>query len=653
MNRRLPTASVLAALTLLMTVATMPAAWAARLTNAQFNPTAQTLTFNMAEGTFDPAFSVEALATQIKIGKNLSGEGANSGRTVSPGYRTTILGEKVKVDDALWSRLATLLYTLKQQPGVDDATLDNLDGQLVLRIESRQPIRPIVLQHKGSQIVIALRNIPTKAPKADQSETQANAKASDKANKDEARVAQKTPAKANAKAPASKLAAKAPEPIAAGQIQPEGVTLSQVPAQVPAPATTVSSVATGASGPTPTPEKSPAQQVAQAATQAASAVTQQVAVPISSLFDRLRTGATPSDAKSASSDTASQSDSAAQAAQMAMTSPILSIPQLSSPVLSSGASSLLQYSPTPLYAQELEPEAMAGVMVPHLADAWQQYRNGNAQQARQQLDDYRAAHPEDGAGHTLALMMANADDNPLQGALASQQLYEHQLQAMTDNSPSASTEAAMMLVRTFVASGKLDAASQVLSGLNQKLPRSAEVNYLQGMLSESSGNLASARKQYLQALSNNSEHFLAHYRMAMVALKQNRLDEALWELGEVLQRRPDDAEALKAMGIIAQRQGRLDKAAGYYKRALKPDLLANYALVLRQQGQKEQALAVANAARVIAPDNLDVQYTVGMLLSELGDTRSGKQLLSAFLAREASGERAAQARAKLGKLGAK
>ena len=52
---------------------------------------------------------------------------------------------------------------------------------------------------------------------------------------------------------------------------------------------------------------------------------------------------------------------------------------------------------------------------------------------------------------------------------------------------------------------------------------------------------------------------------------------------------------------------------------------------------------------MIAPNNPDVQYSVGMLMWDLGDTRSGRQLLNAFVNQSnVDAERLALAKSRLG-----
>jgi tetratricopeptide (TPR) repeat protein len=60
----------------------------------------------------------------------------------------------------------------------------------------------------------------------------------------------------------------------------------------------------------------------------------------------------------------------------------------------------------------------------------------------------------------------------------------------------------------------------------------------------------------------------SYFQQAKVAIKQDRFDAAIAFLRQVLERRPNDADALNLMGFSMPKTGHPDQSLDYYSRAL-------------------------------------------------------------------------------------
>jgi tetratricopeptide (TPR) repeat protein len=108
----------------------------------------------------------------------------------------------------------------------------------------------------------------------------------------------------------------------------------------------------------------------------------------------------------------------------------------------------------------------------------------------------------------------------------------------------------------------------------------------------------------------------AHGWLAQSLFAMNRLPEAEWALGRMLELSPDDTRGLNMAGDLYLRMNQPEKAEGYARRTLKlnpRDPAANYmlAFLLGRQGRKREYLEVAAMLRAVNPQGamqLDTQF---------------------------------------------
>ena len=138
-----------------------------------------------------------------------------------------------------------------------------------------------------------------------------------------------------------------------------------------------------------------------------------------------------------------------------------------------------------------------------------------------------------------------------------------------------------------------------------------------------SGNLADAERLYLQLMAAQPKDAAAPHLLGVVRAQQGRNGEALELIGAALKIRPDAPEILSNYANVLKAQGRLPEALDSYDRALsfKPDYIAALAkrgLVLRDMGRLSEALEDTERALALNPNHAEALSNRGVILSDLG-----------------------------------
>lgn len=110
---------------------------------------------------------------------------------------------------------------------------------------------------------------------------------------------------------------------------------------------------------------------------------------------------------------------------------------------------------------------------------------------------------------------------------------------------------------------------------------------------------------------------------AFACLQQGRLDEAELIYRTILQRQPDDAEALHFFGVLQAQRQNFAEAGRLIDQALVLDpgnatAHSNRGNVFRMQGRNEDALASYERALVFAPESVEARINRGDVLLDLG-----------------------------------
>jgi predicted O-linked N-acetylglucosamine transferase (SPINDLY family) len=144
-----------------------------------------------------------------------------------------------------------------------------------------------------------------------------------------------------------------------------------------------------------------------------------------------------------------------------------------------------------------------------------------------------------------------------------------------------------------------------------------------------SGKLADAERLYLQVMAKESRDATSRHLLGVIRAQQGRSREALELIGAALAIAPDAPEILSNYANVLKTEGRFAEALDHYDRALgiKPDYvaaMAKRALVLRDLGRLDEALAATDAALAQNPQHVETWGARAILLSEQG--RHGEAL---------------------------
>jgi tetratricopeptide (TPR) repeat protein len=107
----------------------------------------------------------------------------------------------------------------------------------------------------------------------------------------------------------------------------------------------------------------------------------------------------------------------------------------------------------------------------------------------------------------------------------------------------------------------------------------------------------------------------AHHLKGLSLIQREQYEAGRLELERALESMPDDPDLLEALAYSWLMAGRLERAAGLYRRVLRAEperfgALNNYATVLAEQGKLEEAIAAWTRALALSPGNQDIMANI-------------------------------------------
>jgi len=180
--------------------------------------------------------------------------------------------------------------------------------------------------------------------------------------------------------------------------------------------------------------------------------------------------------------------------------------------------------------------------------------------------------------------------------------------------------------------GKVDQALGVAKGLQARRPDSLAGAMLEGDILARAENWQQAERAYLAALKVDPQSSSAATKVYLVLLADGRKKQADAWLGQWIAAHPSDQPMRMAAADAALRERNFATAIKLYDELLRldpdqPIALNNLAWALGET-KDARALAVAQRAAALAPDNADVLDTLGMLHLQAGDPKQGLELLA-------------------------
>jgi tetratricopeptide (TPR) repeat protein len=225
----------------------------------------------------------------------------------------------------------------------------------------------------------------------------------------------------------------------------------------------------------------------------------------------------------------------------------------------------------------------------------------------------------------IDLYLAQADEETRQWAKAIQR-YE----AVTEGDRA--WLAKLRIGTLYGKQGNLAKGQRWLAGLDAVTrDQKVQVKQAEAQLLRDSGNDAGAYRVLEQGLADNPDTPDLIYDLAMVAEKLDKVDEAESKLKRLVELRPDDAQALNALGYtLVDRTKRTDEGLAFIERAHKlspqdPFILDSLGWAFYRMGRLDEAERYLQQALEGRPD-AEIAAHLGEVMWENGERDKAKAL---------------------------
>lgn len=272
---------------------------------------------------------------------------------------------------------------------------------------------------------------------------------------------------------------------------------------------------------------------------------------------------------------------------------------------------------------------------------------------RLQLNDWVGA--EEIAQQLRQLEDGGSADQIVAASLSGQDRFDESISLLQEsNEQRGNTRSNMAaMVAALLRSDRLPAAKEFVANVLEENPQNAEAHLLLASLYLREQDSASAEEHLRSAIESDPENIRTYSTLAAFYLQQDRSDEAREVLDAGLEKRPEAAPLILVRANLYENTGEFDKAIDDYERlyALRPSsyLIANnlaslltdfrddpesleragrvarrlsgsnvpqfqdtYGWVQYLRGEYAEAVAILEPAAEALPDNLLVQYHLGM-----------------------------------------
>jgi tetratricopeptide (TPR) repeat protein len=148
-------------------------------------------------------------------------------------------------------------------------------------------------------------------------------------------------------------------------------------------------------------------------------------------------------------------------------------------------------------------------------------------------------------------------------------------------------------------------------------PADPGILVLSAQLEAATGQLAPAEQTLRRVIDESPDYLPAYEVLANLYFRQKNLDAALKEYERLAEKRPDAVGPKTMVAMLHQSQGREQQAREVYQKILEIDSRAvvannNLAYIYAEEGKDlDMALQMAQAAKAAAPDDPDVNDTLG------------------------------------------
>ena len=171
------------------------------------------------------------------------------------------------------------------------------------------------------------------------------------------------------------------------------------------------------------------------------------------------------------------------------------------------------------------------------------------------------------------------------------------------------------------------------SNKKRSLPLS---HYIMALYYDDVGQLDLAVKEYEQALRLDWDNYLTHFNLALTLVRKNEIEKAKDSLVQAVKINPEASEPHALLAILNLAEGKFDLATEEYELALKGAVRLNpkdveiykvLAGLYIRQGKIQEAKDTYRIISVLAPNDPEVHFYLGVVYTELKESVSAEESL--------------------------
>jgi tetratricopeptide (TPR) repeat protein len=187
-----------------------------------------------------------------------------------------------------------------------------------------------------------------------------------------------------------------------------------------------------------------------------------------------------------------------------------------------------------------------------------------------------------------------------------------------------STGASNGLARIEVGSKQTPQAVARIDAQFAKNPKNARLALLAGRAHASAGEYDKAESLFKQAIELDPSFAAAYNTLGQLYVQQNKLDQARREYEGLVAKQPSNVQAHTMVAMLLHAKGKIAEAKSQYEKIVALDQRASVAannlayLYATDGGNLDQALNLAQSAKASAPDDPDVDDTLGWIYYKRG-----------------------------------
>lgn len=172
-------------------------------------------------------------------------------------------------------------------------------------------------------------------------------------------------------------------------------------------------------------------------------------------------------------------------------------------------------------------------------------------------------------------------------------------------------EACPEIGKAYERAGEIDASIQAYEQCVSFEPGNADILVAFAHALQTKQDFTRAASLYRRVLLKDPKNFDAQTGLALIDLKQDRLEEADEDVTNILRKAPDNTDALLIAGIVAWRQARLPDAERIFLKGAglddqRPDFHAFLGRIAEAQGRPQDALRQYERALALDPNDSDI-----------------------------------------------